>query len=209
MWKYNHTDELYHYGVPGMKWGRRRNTVPLINKNVRKKLHQSPIEANVTAAKAAYKSAKKQYNKDFNKSTTLYGAWGPGSADRINKTNKSAAKVRQTQEAYKRAKLQLKKHNVNEYQKSKKTADKIYTQGDKEMAKAKALYKKTGKNAISRIINNIRGKGTAVKQYTKQFDKASKIYDKADNEWMRSEELYKKTGKSRLTRYLNNKKYAR
>lgn len=27
MWQYNYSDELYHYGVPGMRWGRRKGGI--------------------------------------------------------------------------------------------------------------------------------------------------------------------------------------
>lgn len=98
------SNELYHYGVPGMKWG------------VRKKQYgESDISSNYKQTKAAYKTAKKDYNKAFNqyynKSHQAYSlskkkraANNERFADAINKANtlnkakdsyKSAKKTRQ------------------------------------------------------------------------------------------------------------------
>nr|DAJ85645.1 MAG TPA: hypothetical protein [Caudoviricetes sp.] len=46
MWKYNNLEELYHYGVLGMRWGHHNNQ-------------------NVQSAHKAYKQAKKEYRKQF------------------------------------------------------------------------------------------------------------------------------------------------
>lgn len=48
------TNELYHHGVKGMKWGHRKS------------LPTSSLRNQVDSAKTTYKNAKKAYNKSFN-----------------------------------------------------------------------------------------------------------------------------------------------
>ena len=50
----NRLNELCHYGVPGMRWGHRKQTY-------------SDSYNNVKSTKAAYKQANKEYTKSFNK----------------------------------------------------------------------------------------------------------------------------------------------
>lgn len=79
--------------------------------DARKKLaNKTNAKKELDKAKSNYKAANKQYSKDFNKSSTLYGAWGPGNKERHEKTYNSALAANKAHEAYKKAKAKYKKY---------------------------------------------------------------------------------------------------
>lgn len=84
-------DELYHYGIKGMKWGVRK---------AQPKLATSEIRGKYDSAKADYKSAKKSYSKAYDKAYN-YSARHP-IGQFVNK-KKAAESDRRWDDAYDKA----------------------------------------------------------------------------------------------------------
>lgn len=161
MWEYNHTDELYHHGVKGMKWGIRK---------FQKKSKE------LDSKKSDYKKAKKAYNKSFNKAySRAIAAYSPIKKHRENNDKR-------WEDAAKKAE-QLNKAK-SEYKAAKKEMRQNTTVGQKinlGAKKAMPILKTVGTAyAIDLIYNNGRG-AAAVKTGAKVAANilANKMYNTA------------------------------
>ena len=114
------------------------------------------------------------------------------SSSRINKKTKRKNEIKKA---------------VSDYNKKFNSAHDAGYAADEKYNQVRALYKKTGKTPIGRIINNAKNKSESVKAYSKAYDEWNVMQEIADEKWRAAKEAYIKTGKNRISRLINNIRY--
>lgn len=154
----NNSNELYHYGVKGMRWGHRKasyqNTAARTGNSA---LRQKYLDAKANK-KAANKDYKKAFNKAYNRSYDTYS---------LSKKRRQASNERWNDAAEKGAKSYEADQAFKQVKKERKTAIKsTYKQLNKEASfKDKLLYNDaTRKQAAKYVVDN----GMTVAEATKK-----------------------------------------
>ena len=137
-------NELYHYGIPGMRWGHRK-----VQPN-------TAASRRYQSSKLAYKQSKKEYNKAFNKAMN-YSSRRPISQF-VGKKAKAESDKRWADAYDKAAKLNKDKSDYKRAKKDyKQTASANSGYSSKQRKRDRAFYGKRGEKRINKKLNQGHG----------------------------------------------------
>lgn len=133
-------DELAHYGVPGMRWGRRKNPYAGVSTDGSKRRAAEQARQQLIAAKKDKRVKQKEFDKAYKESSKLrnwFGERGARAAEKAERTaensNRADKQYKAAKKAYKAAKKManleakaVKEKYKNEYMKGASAAGKVY-----------------------------------------------------------------------------------
>ena len=194
---------LYHHGVKGMKWGKRKVV----------KKFGSQLSTDIQAAKAAKKARNNRIIDRADRTTEqLYSKHGSSkqfrSEDRKN-VDKMMFDLNSSRKQYKKDVANAKKSAVKKYEKEFDKADKAQESADKKWNEVQAKYKSLGKTRLTRTLNAARNKSDLAKEYNKKYNDWEKAQNAADKAWKDAQSAYKETGRNRIEMIFNNIKYGK
>ena len=203
-------NSLMHYGVPGMKWGRRK-AVPTSGPGVKR--YGSQLSSNIQAAKAAKRARNNKIIDRADRQTeALYSKYGSSkkfrSADGKN-VDRMNSELKSSKAQYKKDVANAKKSAVKSYEKEFNKADKAQESADKKWNEVQAKYKSLGKTKLTRTLNAARNKSDLAKEYNKKYNDWEKAQNAADKAWKDAKAAYTQTGRNRVEMIFNNIKYGK